>query len=127
MSTLASPSAAAATATAHEPVRRILLARGLRDFGDGLVAVLLPAHLVALGFGAAEVGAVASLALLGSALMTLGVGVWGARADPRLRLLLAALLMAATGLGAATVFAAVAAVKLVGNSRGGFGCSRDEP
>ena len=103
---------------AHDPVRRILWARGLRDFGDGLAAVLLPAYLVALGFGAAEVGAVATLALLGSALMTLGVGVWGTRADPRLLLLLAALLMAATGLGfaAATAFAAVAAVALVGTA-----------
>jgi MFS family permease len=114
----ASPSATAGTAAAHDPVRRILLARGLRDFGDGLVAVLLPAYLVALGFGAAEVGVVATLALLGSALMTLGVGVWGTRADPRLLLLLAAGLMAATGLGlaAATAFAAVAAVALVGTA-----------
>ena len=27
---------------ARDPVRRILWARGLRDFGDGLAAVLLP-------------------------------------------------------------------------------------
>jgi hypothetical protein len=72
---------------ARDPVRRILWARGLRDFGDGLAAVLLPAYLVALGHGAAEVGAVATVALLGSASMTLGVGVAGARADPRLMLL----------------------------------------
>ena len=91
------PATQASTATdpgvAHDPVRRILVARGLRDFGDGLVAVLLPAYLVALGFGATEIGAVATIALLGSALMTLGTGVLGARADPRLLLLLAALLM----------------------------------
>ena len=101
---------------ARDPVRRILWARGLRDFGDGLAAVLLPAYLVALGYGAAEVGAVATVALLGSASMTLGVGVAGARADPRLMLLLAAALMAATGLGFATAgsFALVAAVALVG-------------
>jgi MFS family permease len=101
---------------AHDPVRRILWARGLRDFGDGLAAVVLPAYLVALGYGAAEVGAVATVALLGSALMTLGVGVAGARADPRLMLLLAAALMAATGLGFASAggFAAIAAVALVG-------------
>lgn len=65
------------------PIRRILVARGLRDFGDGLVAVLLPAYLLALGFGAAEVGAVATLALLGSALMTLEAVVALARLDPR--------------------------------------------
>jgi MFS family permease len=98
------------------PIRRLLVARGLRDFGDGLVAVLLPAYLLALGFGAAEVGAVATLALLGSALMTLGVGVAGARLDPRLLLLFAAGLMTATGLGfaAAAGFAAIALIALVG-------------
>jgi MFS family permease len=105
-----------APVAAHDPVRRILWARGLRDFGDGLAAVLLPAYLVALGYGAAEVGAVATIALLGSALMTVGVGVAGARADPRLILLLAAALMAATGLGfaAAGSLALIAAVALVG-------------
>jgi MFS family permease len=98
------------------PVRRLLVARGLRDFGDGLVAVLLPAYLLALGFGAAEVGAVATLALLGSALMTLGVGLAGARLDPRLLLLFAAGLMTATGLGFAVVagFVAIALIALVG-------------
>ena len=107
---------AGAPIVARDPVRRILWARGLRDFGDGLAAVLLPAYLVALGYGAAEVGAVATIALLGSALMTLGVGVAGARADPRLLLLLAAALMAATGLGfaAAGSFALIAAVALLG-------------
>jgi len=101
---------------ARSPVGHILVARGLRDFGDSLVAVLLPAYLVALGFGAAEVGAVATIALLGSALMTLGMGAIGTRADPRRLLLLAALLMVATGLcfAAAVTFAAIVAVALVG-------------
>ena len=107
------PSAGAAAAS---PIRRILVARGLRDFADGLVAVLLPAYLVALGFGAAEVGAVATIALAGSALTTIGVGVLGTRADTRLLLLLAAGLMVASGLGfaAATSFAVIAAIALVG-------------
>lgn len=91
-------------------IRPVLWARGLRDFGDGLVAVVLPAYLVALGYGAGEVGAVATIALLGSALMTLGVGVLGTRVDPRALLLAAAALMIGTGLG----FALLAAVALVG-------------
>jgi len=97
-------------------IRPVLWARGLRDFGDGLVAVVLPAYLVALGHGAGEVGAIASSALLGSALMTLGVGVLGARADPRVLLLAAAALMVGTGLGFAAVagFALLAAIALVG-------------
>jgi MFS family permease len=112
----ATTSGTAAAPAPRNPIRRIVVARGLRDFGDGLVAVLLPAYLVALGFGAAEIGAVATLALLGSALMTLGVGVAGARADPRLLLLLAAGLMTATGLGFAMAvsFIAIAAVALLG-------------
>jgi MFS family permease len=80
------------------------------------VAVLLPAYLLALDFGAAEVGAVATLALLGSALMTLGVGVAGARVDPRLLLLFAAGLMMATGLSFAVAagFTAIALIALIG-------------
>lgn len=110
------PSAMVPAAAVRNPIRRILVARSLRDFGDGLAAVLLPAYLLALGFGAAEVGAVATLALLGSALMTLGVGVAGARVDPRLLLLLAAGLMTATGLGFAVAagFAAIAFIALLG-------------
>ena len=109
---------AIAMPTTRDPVGRILLARGLRDFGDGLVAVLLPAWLLALGYGGAEIGALATIALLGSAAMTLGIGMAGARADPRLLLLLASLLMAATGLGfaAAAGFLAIAAVALVGTA-----------
>jgi MFS family permease len=97
-------------------VRRILVARALRDFGDGLVAVLLPAYLLSLGFGAGAVGVVATVALLGSAVMTLGVGLAGARVDPRLLLLLASLLMAATGLGFALAagFLAIVVVALFG-------------
>lgn len=108
--------AAAFGAGTNAPIRRILWARGLRDFGDGLVAVLMPAYLVALGYGATEVGVVATVALLGSALVTLGVGMLGARVDPRTLLLAAAALMAATGLGfaAATGFAMLVAVALVG-------------
>lgn len=95
---------------------RVFLARGLRDFGDGLAAVLLPAYLVALGYGATEIGLVATVALLGSALMTLAVGALGARVDPRALLMGAAALMAATGLGLAGVagLAMLVAVALVG-------------
>jgi len=80
----------------------LLLARGLRDLGDGMVAVLLPVHLLALGLGAFEVGIVSTSALLGSACLTLLVGVVGARLERRLLLLAAAGSMVATG--AALVF-----------------------
>jgi MFS family permease len=88
----------------------------LRDFGEGLVAVILPAHLLALGYSAWQVGVLSSAALMGSALMTLGVGIAGARRDRRGLLLAAAGLMVATGLAFASLdgFAALLIVAMVG-------------
>ena len=86
-------------------IRPVFWARGLRDSGDGPVAVVLPAYLVALGYGAGEVGAVATITLLGSALMTLGVGLHGTLVDPGALLLAAVVLMAATALGFASAAA----------------------
>jgi MFS family permease len=77
---------------------RILLARALRDFGDGFVAILLPIYLAALGHTALQIGVIATLALFGSALFTLVVGAIGARFDRRTLLLAASSLMIATGL-----------------------------
>ncbi len=75
----------------------LLVGRALRAFADGYVAILLPAYLLALGFGTWEVGVLASATLLGSAATTLAVGAWGHRLRHRTLLLGAALLMAATG------------------------------
>ncbi len=83
----------------------LLLARALRAFVDGYVAVLLPAYLLALGFGVWEVGLISTATLLGSALATLAVGAWGHCFHQRHLLLGAALLMAATGLGFASLSA----------------------
>ena len=81
------------------PEARLLLAgKALRAFVDGYVAVLLPAYLLALGFGTWEVGLLSTATLLGSALATFAVGAWGHRFHHRKLLLAAALLMAATGL-----------------------------
>lgn len=78
--------------------RLLLIGRGLRALCDGYIAVLLPAYLLALGFGTWEVGLLSTATLLGSALATLAVGAWGHRFHPRSLLLAAALLMSATGL-----------------------------
>lgn len=77
----------------------LLVARGLRAFGDGYMAVLLPAYLLSIGLGTLEVGIVSTATMLGSALATLAVGAWGYRFPGRRLLRGAALLMAATGLG----------------------------
>jgi MFS family permease len=78
-------------------IARLLLARGLRGFADGCVAVLLPAYLLALGLGQVDVGLLSSATLAGSALTTMALGAWGHRAAPNRLLRAAALLMAATG------------------------------
>jgi len=85
--------------------RTLLIGRALRAFVDGYVAILLPVYLLALGFGAWEVGLLSTATLLGSALATLAVGAWGHRFPHRRLLLAAALLMAATGLAFANLTA----------------------
>ncbi len=82
---------------AHASALPLLLARALRAFADGYVAVLLPAYLIALGFGAWEVGVLATATLLGSACATLAVGAWGYRIHHHRLICGAAALMAATG------------------------------
>ena len=84
-------------------IKHLLVARALRDFGDGFVAVLLPVYLLALGLSPFQVGLVATAALFGSALVTLGVGMIGSRYDHRRLLLAAAMLMVATGVAYSVV------------------------
>ena len=97
-------------------VRHVYLARALRDFGDGFIAVLLPVYLTTIGLGAVEVGVTATVALLGSALMTLGIGALGSRFDRRHLLIAASGLMVATGLAfaCASTYTVVLLVALVG-------------
>jgi hypothetical protein len=83
----------------------LLVGRALRAFTDGYVAVLLPAYLLALGFGQFDVGLLSTATLAGSALATLAVGAIGHRWSQQALLLGAALLMFATGLGFAGVTA----------------------
>ena len=79
--------------------KRILLARGLRAFGDGFVALLVPIYLIELGFSPLAIGAVVTSTLLGTAVLTLWVGMVANRYSVRRLLLACALLMAATGAG----------------------------
>ena len=82
---------------------RVLTARGVRAFGDGFVALLLPIYLVELGFSALAIGAIVTSTLIGTAILTLGVGWIANRYSRRLLLLSAAVLMAATGAGFAMI------------------------
>jgi MFS family permease len=84
---------------------RIFVARALRAFGDGFVALLLPIYLVALGFDPLAIGAIVTSTLIGTALLTLWVGLIANRYSRHRLLLAAALLMAATGAGFAVITA----------------------
>jgi MFS family permease len=101
---------------AGSAIRPVYLARALRDFGDGFIAVLLPVYLTCIGLGAVEIGVTATVALLGSALMTVGIGALGSRFDQRSLLIAASGLMVATGLAfaSASTYAVVLLVALVG-------------
>src|SRR3954465_7274752 len=85
-------------ASAAAEARPLLIARGLRAFGDGLVSLLLPAYLAGLGFGAFKIGLIATATLAGSAAITLLVGLHAHRFSGRGLLIGAALLMAFTGI-----------------------------
>src|SRR5437879_10229198 len=85
--------------------KRILLARGLRAFGDGFVALLVPIYLIELGFSPLAIGAIVTSTLIGTAVLTLWVGMVANRYSVRRLLLASALLMAAAGAGFAVTTA----------------------
>jgi MFS family permease len=81
------------------PTARLLLtSRGVRAFGDGFVALVLPVYLIGLGLNAFQVGLITTATLLGSAVLTLGMGFVAHRFAARPLLIAASLLMLATGL-----------------------------
>jgi MFS family permease len=95
---------------------RVLAARGVRAFGDGFVALLLPIYLVERGFDALAIGTIVTGTLIGTALMTLWVGWIANRHSRRLLLQAAAALMIATGVGfaATTEFWPLLLIAVVG-------------
>jgi MFS family permease len=105
------------------PATWLYTARALRDFGDGFVAVLLPAYLLALGFTPFQVGVIATAAIGGASATTLAIGILGARFDHRELLLAAAALMVMTGAAYAAVtdYAVLLVIAVVGtiNPSGG--------
>ncbi len=78
---------------------RMLMARGLRAYADGLIAIVLPLYLFALGYDAATLGILATVAMLGSAALTLAAGLYAHAWSRRVLLRAAAAMMCATGLG----------------------------
>lgn len=76
---------------------RITLARGLRSFAYGLLAVLLGIALSGSGFSPAAIGAIITVSLVGDFLGTYLIGIVADRWGRRCVLVALALLMAATG------------------------------
>jgi MFS family permease len=80
------------------PAATLIAARGVRGFGDGFTALLLPVYLAGLGFDALRIGVLTTATLLGSAALTLAVGLAGHRVPARRLLFAACGLMGLTGL-----------------------------
>lgn len=78
-------------------MRLLLASRGLRAFGDGLVSLLLPVYLATLGYGAFEIGVLATATLAGSSVLTLLIGLYAHRFSGRNLLIAASILMVLTG------------------------------
>src|SRR6516225_8029316 len=77
--------------------RRLITTRAFRGFADGLVSLLLPSYLSALGFSATRIGIILFGTLFGSALVTLWTGFAAHRFGYRPLLLGACALMLSTG------------------------------
>jgi MFS family permease len=88
---------------AWSDLHRLLIAKGLRGFGDGFVSLLLPLHLLQLGLTPLQVGVIATTTLLSSGALTLLVGAHAGRLADRTLLLAATALMAGTGLALASL------------------------
>ena len=85
--------------TATRDARTLLTARGMRAFGDGFVSVLLPLHLLELGFSSVQIGVIATATMLGSAALTMLVGLIAYKLNMRELLIRCSILTVITGLG----------------------------
>ena len=101
----------------------LIATRGIRGFVDGIVFVMLPAYLLALGFSGVQIGAVITATLLGSAIFTVAMGFVAHRIAPARLLIYASWIMIATGFafGATTSFVALLIIGFLGtlNPSGG--------
>ena len=105
-----------APTTATADGRKLIATRSVRAFVDGMIYVILPGFLLALGLSGVQIGAVVTASLLGSAVTTILVGIYGHRIAPARLLAMAALLMSATGVafGFASSFLALLFIGVIG-------------
>src|SRR5260370_283687 len=105
---------------ASADTRRILVARGLRAFGDGFVALLVPIYLLELGFCALAIGGIVTSTLIGTALLALWAGMLANSQSARPLLHAPALSMAATAAAFAATPASRPRLWIGGAGRDGF-------
>ncbi len=104
-------------ATLTYSTRQILFAtKGLRAFGDGMMAVLIARYAVVLGLSGLQAGVLAGSALIGTSLMTFLVGRYVERLGRRRVLTWGAFLTVATGVayGASGAFVPLVVVAFFG-------------
>ena len=97
--------------------QRLIATRGLRGYGDGLIAASLAGYLGdELGYSATRTGVIVTGMLLGSAVLTMFTGTWGWRFQRRLLLRAGALLMVLTGIvfATSTTFVVLLALGIIG-------------
>ena len=110
-------------ASASADGRMLIGTRGIRGFVDGMVYVMLPAYLLALGFSGVQIGAVITASLLGSAVFTIGAGLIAHRLAPARLLVYASCIMIATGFafGVSTSFIALLVIGFLGTMNSSAG------
>jgi MFS family permease len=86
-------------ASATTDGNRLIVTRALRGLTDGIVSIVLPSYLTALGLSATQIGIILFGTLFGSALVTLSAGFSVHRVGRRRMLLGSCALMLATGIG----------------------------
>ena len=103
-------------ASASRDGRKLVVTRAVRAFVDGMIYVILPGFLLALGLSGVQIGAVVTASLLGSAATTILVGVFSHRIASARLLAFAALLMSLTGVafGLASSFFILLIVGVIG-------------
>lgn len=97
--------------------RRLIAARGLRGYADGLIAASLAGYLGGeLGYSGTRIGVIVTGMLLGSAVLTMFTGAWGWRLPRRVLLRAGAVLMVVTGMvfAGSTVFAVLLLLGVIG-------------
>ena len=107
----------------------IILARGLRTFAQGSIAVLLAIYLDKLGFSLVQIGALLSIGVAGSAFFAFAISLVAERIGRRWLLVAFSITMATSGIALATTsnFLILAPLVFLGSFSGDGGSGSSGP